>query len=200
MSATERPPGSPRGRSRSVLPRSPLWMPTMVLCLVAVGYAWLMGGSRPFTLAADTETAVAFVVVLAGGALAGRHSQLSRRPVSAAGTPPVGRSAQPAGPPVGRSAQPAGPPVGRSAQPGARTEAEAAPAAARTGPRRIWIWVAVLGAAGAWELFCYFSGFGGHRHAYPTISSLQDLASRWRAGRAAIVLLWIALGWRLLRR
>jgi len=161
------------------------WLSWVVLWTGAAAYAWLMGGSKPFTISADAETAGAFVLVLAVSTVAGRCRGL-RVPSAAPALP------QPAG---SSPAQPAG---SSPAQPAAQSSPR--PSAPATEPDRFWVWLVVVGAVAAWELFCYFSGFGGHRHAYPTISSLQDLVSRFRVGRSTIVLAWFALGWRLTRR
>lgn len=54
----------------------------------------------------------------------------------------------------------------------------------------------ILFAVGAgWELFCYF---GAPRSAHPTLSALYDIAARWDAAKAVMVLAWLALGWALL--
>jgi hypothetical protein len=60
-----------------------------------------------------------------------------------------------------------------------------------------WLpWVGLLAVVVGWELYCYF---GGPRPAHPTLSSLYDLAARYRLLKAAIVLAWLALGWELVR-
>jgi hypothetical protein len=62
---------------------------------------------------------------------------------------------------------------------------------------RAWLpWVGLLAAVAGWELYCYV---GGPRPAHPTLSSLYDLAARYRLLKAAIVLAWLALGWELVR-
>jgi hypothetical protein len=57
-------------------------------------------------------------------------------------------------------------------------------------------WVVLLAVAAAWELYCFF---GGPRPAHPTLSTLYDLAARWPAVKAVLVLAWLALGWELLQ-
>ncbi len=57
-------------------------------------------------------------------------------------------------------------------------------------------WVVLLAVVAGWELYCFF---GGPRPAHPTLSTVYDLAARWPAAKAAIVLAWLALGWELLR-
>ena len=60
-----------------------------------------------------------------------------------------------------------------------------------------WLpWVVLLVVVVGWELYCYF---GGPRPAHPTVSSLYDLAARYRLLKALIVLAWLALGWELVR-
>lgn len=142
---------------------------------LCAGYAWVMGASHPFTVAADTETAVAFVVVI-GVAVVANVRGGHRGDVAVAVT--------------------AGP---HSSITGGVARAEEAGLGDESG-YRVWPWVVVLGAVLAWELFCYFAGFDGHRAAFPTISSLETAFSHWQAGRAVVVLAWMALGWRLVRR
>lgn len=58
-----------------------------------------------------------------------------------------------------------------------------------------WLpWVGLVVVVAGWELYCYV---GGPRPAHPTLSSLYDLAARYRLLKAAIVLAWLALGWEL---
>ncbi len=56
-------------------------------------------------------------------------------------------------------------------------------------------WLVLLAVATGWELYCFF---GGPRPAHPTLSTVYDLAARWPAAKAVIVLAWLALGWELL--
>lgn len=150
--------GSPHANSDPANGQTARWAwlarPWMVLWVGGAGYAWLMGSSRPFTVGADAETAVAFAGVLGAAVVVGRRWR-------------------------------------RAGEAGSAGAGEAG---------HWWVWLAVLCVVVGWELFCYFSGFGGHRHAYPTISSLQNVISRSQAGRAAMVLAWMALGWRIARR
>lgn len=67
-------------------------------------------------------------------------------------------------------------------------------------PGALWAWLAVIGLAAGWELATYFAGFGGHRRAWPTLSSLADIAFRYQAAKAAAAAVWIALGLGLARR
>lgn len=158
------------------------------LWVLGAGYAWVMGASRPFTVAADTETAVAFVIVI-GAAWAANVLGAYR-----------GRSA------VVVSVGPARSSTTGIARAGAGGMGDGSRARAGAGGlddrsrARLWPWVVVLGTALAWELFCYFAGFNGHRAAFPTISSLEAALGHWQAGRAAVVLAWMAFGWRLVRR
>jgi hypothetical protein len=57
-------------------------------------------------------------------------------------------------------------------------------------------WLVLLVVAVAWELYCFF---GGPRPAHPTLSTLYDLAARWTAVKAVLVLAWLAIGCELLR-
>ena len=62
---------------------------------------------------------------------------------------------------------------------------------------RSWLpWAVLVALVTGWELYCYF---GGPRAAHPTLSSLYDLAARYRWLKAVIVLAWLALGWELVR-
>ena len=73
-------------------------------------------------------------------------------------------------------------------------------ARAGAGARRsMWPWVAALSLLGAWELAVYVAGLGHGRHAFPTLSSLYDEVTRWRAVKAALFAAWLALGWGLTR-
>lgn len=57
-------------------------------------------------------------------------------------------------------------------------------------------WLALLAVLVGWELYCFF---GGPRPAHPTFSSVYDIVARWQAAKAVVVLLWLALGWELVR-
>ncbi|MGO9457886.1 MAG: hypothetical protein ACLP62_12720 [Acidimicrobiales bacterium] len=57
-------------------------------------------------------------------------------------------------------------------------------------------WVVLVAVVAVWELYCFF---GGPRPAHPTLSTVYDLAARWPAAKAVVVLAWLALGWELLR-
>jgi hypothetical protein len=64
-------------------------------------------------------------------------------------------------------------------------------------PQRSTIpWLALVAVVLACELYCFF---GGPRPAHPTLSTLYDLAARWPAVKALVVLAWLALGWELVR-
>jgi hypothetical protein len=60
-------------------------------------------------------------------------------------------------------------------------------------------WAAAFLFLLAVELFTYFAG-SGNRHDFPTVSSLYDTAAQSQAAKAAIVFVWMALGWALFRR
>lgn len=67
-------------------------------------------------------------------------------------------------------------------------------------PRPVFLpWLLVLSTFCTWELVTYVAGFSGGRHAYPTISSLLDAASRWRGAKVAMFVVWTALGWGVVR-
>ena len=66
---------------------------------------------------------------------------------------------------------------------------------AAIGPRW-WPWLALGAALVAWELVCFFLG---PRVDHPTVSSLYDSATRWRAVKAACFLGWLCLGAALVR-
>jgi hypothetical protein len=63
-------------------------------------------------------------------------------------------------------------------------------------PARWWPWLALAAALLALELASFFSG---PRVDHPTISSLYDSATRWRAVKAAFFLGWLCLGAALVR-
>ncbi|MDA8072733.1 MAG: hypothetical protein M0Z82_14305 [Actinomycetota bacterium] len=174
----------PRWCARRAAEPSPRRGAVWVLWLVALGFAWVMGGSRPFTVAADAETALAFVGVI-GLALAANVWADRRRLLPVGGAGVCGDPAT-GGPGVRRGAD------GSSRRAATGTVTGACP--------RAWPWVVLLAAVLVWELVCYFAGFDGHRAAFPTISSFETALGHWRAGRAVMVMAWMALGWRLVRR
>jgi hypothetical protein len=63
-------------------------------------------------------------------------------------------------------------------------------------PARWWPWLAIAAALLALELASFFSG---PRVDHPTISSLYDSATRWRAVKGALFLGWLCLGAALVR-
>lgn len=67
----------------------------------------------------------------------------------------------------------------------------------RLGTGSLAPWWVVLVLAICWELAMYFLGFSGHRSQYPTLSSLYDSATRWRAAKTGLFFVWLALGWGL---
>ncbi len=66
--------------------------------------------------------------------------------------------------------------------------------------RRLAPWLIALAVLVGWEIAMYFAGFGGHRSADPTISSLYDQASTSPLGRGIFLFLWQLLGWGMFRR
>ena len=69
-------------------------------------------------------------------------------------------------------------------------------AADQAAPARWWPWLALAAALLALELASFFSG---PRVDHPTISSLYDSATRWRAVKAAFFVGWLCLGAALVR-
>lgn len=65
-----------------------------------------------------------------------------------------------------------------------------------TAPPPWWPWLALGAAVLALELVSFLSG---PRVDHPTISSLYDSATRWRAARGAFFLGWLCLGAALVR-
>lgn len=61
-------------------------------------------------------------------------------------------------------------------------------------------WMVVAAAIVAFELMVLIAGAVAGRHAFPTVSSLYDAVARWRGAKAAVVVVWLALGWALFRR
>jgi len=63
------------------------------------------------------------------------------------------------------------------------------------GPTRrgvLWPWWLAAGALTAWELVNYAES---PRRDYPTVSSIYDHFSKWQGAKAAIIAMWLALGW-----
>lgn len=60
---------------------------------------------------------------------------------------------------------------------------------------RAWV-VWALALAGL-ELGTYLAGMSGGRHAFPTLSSLIDEATRTTGPKVLVALVWLALGWGL---
>jgi hypothetical protein len=67
--------------------------------------------------------------------------------------------------------------------------------AADAGCRR-WPWLALVLVVVTWELVCFFLG---PRVDHPTISSLYDSATQWRAVKGAFFFAWLVLGSALVR-
>jgi hypothetical protein len=65
---------------------------------------------------------------------------------------------------------------------------------------RLWPWMGVIGMLVVLELVAYVAGNDGHRHAWPTLSSLYDAAAADRWAKGGFAGLWLALGWGLFRR
>lgn len=66
--------------------------------------------------------------------------------------------------------------------------------------KRLWPWMAALGALTLWELASYAAGFPFGRHAFPTLSSLYDSAVRVRGLKTLCFAGWLALGFGLVWR
>jgi type II secretory pathway pseudopilin PulG len=135
------------------------------LVLLGLLLAGLAATSRPFTNAADAETAAGFVLVLGPAALEWRRLR-SRGPDPASQVPPPARASLPPAP-----AQP-------ERQPSARS----------------WPWLTLLASAGALELATYFAGFDGQRAQFPTISSFETALDTQPVLRGLLFLAWLALG------
>lgn len=60
-------------------------------------------------------------------------------------------------------------------------------------------WILAVGLVIFWELVTYFAGFGGLRHEFPTLSVIDNYVSSFKASKAAIFFLWLALGWSLFK-
>ena len=59
------------------------------------------------------------------------------------------------------------------------------------------VWIGLVSLLVAWELVAYFSS---PRHDHPTLSTVADDIMSNHPGRAAMVALWLALGWLLFIR
>jgi hypothetical protein len=59
------------------------------------------------------------------------------------------------------------------------------------------VWLAGVGAAAAWELYCYANL---PREQHPTLSVLIDLLDSTRVGKTVAFGSWLALGWFLAAR
>jgi hypothetical protein len=70
-------------------------------------------------------------------------------------------------------------------------------AAARPYRRSAALWLGLVVVAFAWELFAYFSS---PRHDHPTLSVMADEIMSVHVGRAALFVLWVALGWLFVMR
>jgi hypothetical protein len=71
-----------------------------------------------------------------------------------------------------------------------------APASAPT-PSRGWLWwLAPIFAVTGWELYCYVSL---PRVDHPTLSALIDMLDGTHLGKFMAFVLWLALGWFLVR-
>jgi hypothetical protein len=75
------------------------------------------------------------------------------------------------------------------------TTADRPPSSGRS--RGASVWLAVLVAMTAWELYCYVNQ---PRPMHPTLSVLIDLLDRTHIGKTAAFTAWLALGWFLARR
>jgi hypothetical protein len=64
-------------------------------------------------------------------------------------------------------------------------------------PRLGRAWVAWGAVVAALELGTYLAGRSVGRHAYPTLSSLVDDATRTAGPKVLVALAWLALGWGL---
>jgi FtsH-binding integral membrane protein len=64
---------------------------------------------------------------------------------------------------------------------------------------RLWPWTVLAGALVTLELVTYLVG-GGHRQAWPTLSSLYDTAAVHHWAKGLFAEAWLAIGWGLFRR
>ena len=71
-----------------------------------------------------------------------------------------------------------------------------APATVQWSRASITCWLGLVALAVGWELLAYFST---PRHDHPTLSVIADEIMSVHAGRALMFLLWLALGWLLVR-
>ena len=71
-----------------------------------------------------------------------------------------------------------------------------APAAVQWSRVSIACWLGLVALAVGWELLAYFSK---PRDDHPTLSVIADEIMSVHAGRALMFLLWLALGWLLVR-
>lgn len=86
---------------------------------------------------------------------------------------------------------------------GGRPQSQDAAPEARAAIRRAAIaWSAVIVAGCAWEIAAFFLGRSSPaaENAFPALSDLVDPAVAWPPARAALVVLWLAGGYALLRR
>lgn len=84
-----------------------------------------------------------------------------------------------------------------------RPQSQDAAPEARAAIRRAAIaWSAVIVAGCAWEIAAFFLGRSSPaaENAFPALSDLVDPAIAWPPTRAALVVLWLAGGYALLRR
>ncbi|MGJ4843497.1 hypothetical protein [Leifsonia sp. Le1] len=90
-----------------------------------------------------------------------------------------------------------------AADAGGRPQSQDAAPEARAAIRRAAIaWSAVIVAGCAWEIAAFFLGRSSPaaETAFPALSDLVDPAVAWPPARAALVVLWLAGGYALLRR
>lgn len=90
-----------------------------------------------------------------------------------------------------------------AADAGGRPQSQDAAPEARAAIRRAAIaWSAVIVAGCAWEIAAFFLGRSSPaaENAFPALSDLVDPAVAWPPARAALVVLWLAGGYALLRR
>jgi hypothetical protein len=72
-----------------------------------------------------------------------------------------------------------------------------APATVQWSRASVACWLGLVALAVGWELLAYFST---PRHDHPTLSVIADEIMSVHVGRAVMFLLWLALGWLLVRR
>ena len=78
-----------------------------------------------------------------------------------------------------------------------RRPVPAGPAPAAEPPLRWWPWLVLAVALVAWELLSFFLG---PRVQHPTLSSLYDSVTTWRAAKGVLFAGWLSLGAALARR